>query len=210
MRGMGYDLPMPRPSTRLRFLTALPRVGGLCVLAGLLLAGGCFSYTTGIPGVLDLRSDGTYAEPLLDPLPGATASPREGWSSLLLGTGLRVEDGYVALEERQMWLGLTALFPGLFRIAGAEAEDSLALVLDGGAVRDLQLSHSFTPLDALLSTAACATICVPVLAPLQWFTFTVRGQRVVLAAEVDEGTPLAPPLDVDEPAALSPVGDDQP
>lgn len=210
MRGMGYDDPMRRPPTSPRHLSALRRARNLCALAAVVVLGGCFSYTTAVPGVLDLRSDGDYADPLLAPPPAFAELSREGWASTLLGTGLRVEDGYVALEERQTWLGLTALFPGVFLVAGADPRDSLEVVLDGAALRDIQLSHSFTPLDALLSTAACATVCIPVLVPLHWFTFTLRGQRVTLVAALDEVTPLPPPLEADEPAPSSPSEGEQP
>jgi hypothetical protein len=158
---------------------------------------GCYRYATDIPGVLDLRSDGTEAPSRSEP-PVAPEAKREGLLALFAGPGVREDGADITVEDRHVFGGATLLAPGLFLLTNDSAFPELKATLREEGLRDLRVGQRRTGMDvalelgvAMVPGLGCATLLV---APRP-FTFTASGRRVVLQppqalpAEAEGGTP---------------------
>lgn len=208
----------------MRLLGLALAVGGAVGLAG------CFHYTADVPGVLDLRSDGSQAAPneeaLVAPAPSAPgeeppALRRDGVAAILEGDGVVEQGTRFTLEDRHWFLGATAWFPGLFLTFNDSSAEELDAALGGQALRNLRLGHKLMMTDVLLTVGVglipvvgtCASLLV---APRPW-TFTASGERVRTASlarkpapEKPEAPPPAPPSEdaVPVPGVEVPPPDD--
>lgn len=206
-------------------METFPRATIALVCAGLLGSlgplSGCFHYTAQVPGVLDLRSDGSTAvpneAPLGVPAVGGTreaaaddADPitRTGVSSLFAGDGVVEQGTQFTVEERHWFLGLTTWAPGLFLISNPSSSEELDAALGGEAVRNLRVGHEVGLTDVLLTLGVgivpvigtCASLLV---APRPW-TFTASGERIKAGPGVAVAPPLAAPADQPPPEPPQP------
>jgi len=206
-------------------MTTFPRVAMALVCASWL--SGCFHYTANVPGVLDLRSDGSSAAPNEAALVGPTgaeqtdaageedaASPitRTGVSSLFAGDGIVEQGTQFTIEDRHWFIGLTTWAPGLFLISNPSATEELEAALGGEAVRNLHLGHTVALTDVLLTVGVgivpvigtCASVLV---APRPW-TFTASGERIRAVRSAAVAPPVEPPAE--EPPAEEPPAEEPP
>ncbi len=115
-----------------------------------LLVASCMHYQTEIPGVLDLRSDGSAAASApVKNMPSGDVN-RSGFNSIFSGDGLKTRDGKVTVEERHYWI------IGLIPIFNTSARDELDAALGNAVLRDVTLSYEEDIVDV-------ATMLVPVL-----------------------------------------------
>jgi hypothetical protein len=151
------------------------------VAAWALGAGGCLHVTTDLPGVLDLRSDGSQAPLDNAVLPAGDAVARGGVDSFLTGSGASGGPD-VAIVDRQHWaISLVPVFND-----GGNAEWDAAL--GKGALRDVIVGEQLSPAALGLTIAKeCCTCGVGGLVA-STLDVTGRGTRVQLV-----GAPAAAP-----------------
>jgi hypothetical protein len=162
------------------------------VLFVIALSTGCNHYRTPIPGVLDLRSDGTGAPVAETPL--APEAERNGLDSLMKGDGTKgkVE---VEIHDRGVW-ALRLMFLG----DGASQEVSHAF-RGRTALRNLTIAEEIGVGDTAMFFCTMPVPCVPlVLGPT--FSFRAFATRIGLddlTPSTDEAPRAAPPTSAPPP-----------
>lgn len=168
----------------------------LALAAASVAASACNHVTTKVPGVLDLRSDGTEA-------PAETSAPaggRSGFDSWISGAGLQ-GTSQITIEDRKFWL------LRLFTISNESATEEInAAMGPSGGLRSVTIGDTFSGTDLLLSmgiglcTAPLAGIGGLVVPP---FTATVSGTRIkggVPEPAFEAPSSDSPPADAPVPA----------
>lgn len=152
------------------------------LLVALLASGasGCFRYHTHVPGVIDMRTDGSEAPPARTKVRDLE---REAGFHLVLGRGIqRMPERRILVEERHYWLA------GDIPLLNTSAREDVGLVLKRApAWRNVVVTEEMSTLDGV------AYNVIPVFIPLTGyvlppFTFTYEAEPV------DGGrAPVAPP-----------------
>lgn len=156
------------------------------LLTVLFVSTGCFHFRTDIPGVLDLRSDASLAQPLEETPTVEESLRREGAKETLQGQGVTFDGHRVLVHERVTWIGLTFLAPGAFLLwngDGAVPELEAALG-EKGILRNVQLSHRLGFPDLALDVAMKfgQLFCPPLLALAPMgppMSMWASGERVI-------------------------------
>jgi hypothetical protein len=188
------------------------RTAGAALLAATVVASsGCYHYTTDVPGVLDLRSDGASAQEnaaAIENKEGDEVS-RDGFMGFLNGAGVQAEGSKFTVEDRHLFLGI--VIPGLFVIMNDSASEELdAAMGEGGAIRKVRIGHTEDMMSILLSIGtrivagivpvvnAIASPVVNITNPF-WFTFTASGERIQGSGGKGAMAPPPPPADAPPP-----------
>lgn len=168
-------------------------------LAALAAGSGCHHLTTKVPGVLDMRTDGSGAAPA----PKKAGGERTGIEGIFWGEGVQ---GTTELKvtDRKYWL--CAILPVLNESATEEITVALG---PNGALRNCRIGEQSTFTDWLIGTGIR---CIPILnsgsiimPPHDFFFY---GTPVAGAsAAVPRPTTDAPPPPPPEEAAPAPVPD---
>lgn len=158
----------------------------LLVLCVPLVASGCFRYQTRVPGVVDLRSDGSEVPRAAPRPPPDGKLSRTDAFSLLEGEGVRVEGSGVSVEDRHVFAR------GLIPVWNTSAEEELAAALAlGGGLAEVELGEEVGLLDIGISLVAS---CLPVIGFVGLSTYTFHASGDLLDLE-RSSTPAAPPSD---------------
>lgn len=174
---------------------------------------GCFHFRTDIPGVLDLRSDASLAQPLEQTPTVDESLQREGAKETLQGQGITFDGHRVLVHERVTWLGLTFLAPGAFLLwngDGAVPELEAALG-ERGILRNVQLSHRLGFPDLALDVAMKfgQLFCPPllVLAPIgPPMSMWASGERVLPVLNPEAADPESDPPNDEVEEIPAPLG----
>ena len=162
-----------------------------------LASAGCFHVTSSIPGVLDLRSDGSEAPVEDKPLPTSDAT-RDGVGSFFLGSGAQGGSN-VKIENREHFLGLWVAF-FIHPLNGDVDDEWSAVLANNGAARNVSIGEQLTIM-GWANEMLRGLCCMPVFffMPL---TIDVTGEATriqVLASARDESItpafPAAAPVD---------------
>lgn len=179
---------------------------------------GCFHYTANVPGVLDLRSDGSDAAPASGPIVVKEGVTRSGFDEILDGKGVQVNGSTVIVEDRHTWIGITSLAPGMLLLFNGDSRPEMEVALgEKGALRNVYIGHRYDVMDFLIEfgEGVVLGLCPPLSAvvftcvPPGNMTFTASGQRVsTTPGGRPSPSPLAPkrrdPVPTD-PAPIEPV-----
>ncbi len=175
----------------------------VAVLVASLASTGCYSFTANVPGVLDLRSDGSAATPLTaEKLPVGETS-REGFGSFFTGAGAQATGADVTIEDRHWWV------LGLFNIVNTSAKEEMQAALGKNAMKNVYVGEQMTLIDGAITIVPNIIGSV-----LSWtgigaliyifdlftppMTFQASGTRIAASAGADMATP--PPTDTPPPA----------
>jgi hypothetical protein len=120
------------------------RLTALAVLA-LSLTSGCYHITTKVPGVLDLRSDGSGAE---TDSAGPKDGSRTGFDAILWGDGVQ-GSGQVTVVDRKYW------FIGLIPMGNESATEEIGSATGTGALKGVMIGEQYTLID--FGIGFCAT-----------------------------------------------------
>ena len=102
---------------------------------------GCTHITAEVPGVLDLRSDGSETPVMTTPLP-ASGATRDGVGSFFLGSGAQGA-GDVTVENRATFIGLWAGW--LIHPLNGEVHDEWGAVIgDNAAARNVSIGEKLS------------------------------------------------------------------
>ncbi|MDP2344187.1 MAG: hypothetical protein Q8O67_24730 [Deltaproteobacteria bacterium] len=113
----------------------------LLVLCVAFASTGCSHVSSQIPGVLDLRSDGSEAATITEALPASDAT-RDGVGGFFLGTGA-TGSSEVVVENRAHFLGLYIAF--LIHPLNGDVEDEWKAVLGkDGAARNVSIGEKLS------------------------------------------------------------------
>ena len=150
-----------------------------------LCAGGCTHITTKVPGVLDLRSDGSLEEKAKKP-----DAPRGGLDGLLWGSGV-TGDAAVVVEDRKYWI------VGLVPVFNESATEEIAQALGGKALASPKIGERYALADVGLSFCGALIPCGVCLVEPWEIPGSPRdvlfsGVRIDVAPQ---GMPPAPPAD---------------
>lgn len=194
----------------LRSMRAAALVASLA--ASLVALGGCYSFTAQMPGVLDLRSDGSGAALNTEKLPPGETS-REGFGGIFTGDGVKATGADVTIEDRHWWV------IGLFNLINTSSKEEMSAALGKNAMRNVKVGEQMTMIDAAITAAP------PVLsALLSWtgvgglislasimtppMTFKASGQRILVSGTGGTAPPVEPapaPAPTTEPAPATPA-----
>ncbi len=167
------------------------------------LSSGCMHTTSKLPGVLDLRSDGSGAAPENDAVKTTPEVTRDGLGGWLTGEGLKVTGDKVVIEDRQ-W-HIIGLFPAFNDMGAAE----YAALPKGTTMRSVKVGDGLVGTDVILAIAPSLVSWIPIvnlvglinLAPRM--TLNVSGTRVQGGAGAALET--APPTSDVPPADATPT-----
>lgn len=170
-----------------------------------LASSGCFHVKSSIPGVLDLRSDGSDAPVATKPMEGEAT--RDGVGGFFLGAGAEGTSD-VTVENRATFIGLSFYF--LIHPLNGDVQDEWQSVLGkDGAARNVHIGESLT-IGAFLHELVRSLICVPVyvFTPLTIdqtgsATRIETGGSSAAAATREESIPPALPPDGAAPPGTS-------
>ncbi len=169
----------------------------LLACTALALAGaGCNHITTRVPGVLDLRSDGSGAPAESQP---AKAESRTGFDAILWGDGVQ-GSGSVTVVDRKYWL-----IKGLFPIANESATEEIAAATGDGALRNVHIGELYSGWDFGISVIVGIIPVVDFIAPcvMPPLDVTFSGTRVKVAGTGDVAEPPAPTGEPEPPPVSS-------
>lgn len=156
-------------------------------LALVLLSSACHHVTTKVPGVLDLRSDGSEAAVAKDAPKTSEETARTGFGAIMNGDGVTGTSN-VSIVDRKYWI------IGLIPIMNESATEEIQAAMGDGAMRNVKVGDSFTVTDIGISIAGGFLSWVPVVGLVNLilppFDVTVSGTRIETAAG---GTPVEPP-----------------
>lgn len=173
------------------------------IVAVLTTGAGCRSFTANVPGVLDLRSDGSQASVANDKLPPGEHT-RDGVGGFMFGNGAQATGADVTVEDRHWWA------IGLFTIMNPSIKEEMQAALGKGAMRKVYVGEELTFMDAGLTIGmGIVAGIIPgvngILIPLVQaitppMTSRFSGQRISTSgAAAGEATP--PPTDPAPPPA---------
>ncbi len=164
--------------------------------------------TSKLPGVLDLRSDGSGAAPANDAVKTTPEVTRDGIGGWLTGEGLKIAGDKVVIEDRQ-W-HIIGLFPAFNDMGAGE----YAALPKGTAMRGVKVGDGLVGTDVILALAPSLVSWIPIvnfvglinLAPRM--TLNVSGTRIqsggggaaIEPAPPSPDEPPPPPTDVTPPA----------
>lgn len=159
--------------------------------------------TSKLPGVLDLRSDGSGAAPQNDAVKTSPEVTRDGLGGWMSGEGLKVAGDKVSIEDRQ-W-HILGLFPAFNDMGAAE----YAALPKGMAMRGVKVGDAIGTTDVILQIVIGAIPCVSCANVAPRMTVSVSGARVqggggaaIEAAPPPDATPPPePPVDTTTPPA---------
>jgi hypothetical protein len=165
---------------------------------------GCRSFTANVPGVLDLRSDGSQAAPVTTEKVPVGETTREGFGSFLTGSGVALKGADVSVEDRHWW------FIGLFSIINGSMQEEMTAALGKGALKNVKVGETIGGMDAgLYAGGIAASIFIPFLgwyiinpavqALMPTMTGTFSGTKIATSGGAGEAMP--PPTD---PAPMTP------
>lgn len=178
-------------------------IAQLLVLAALGFSSGCHHLTTNVPGVLDMRTDGS----------AATAAPRKagvgertGFDGIMYGEGVQ-GTSELKVTDRKYWA--CSLVPVLNESA---TEEITTAVGPNGALRNVKIGEQFTFMNWLTQAVVNVLPVVNVLNIIMpphdfhfWGTPIEAASAAVPLPATD--TPPPPPADVTTPdAAAAPSG----
>jgi 2-oxoglutarate dehydrogenase E2 component (dihydrolipoamide succinyltransferase) len=171
---------------------------------------GCRSFEANVPGVLDLRSDGSAAAPATDKLAPNPETTREGVGGILTGNGVQANGADVTIEDRHWW------FIGLLKIINPSMKEEMAAALGKGAMKNVHVGEQEAFVDAGITIGM--TVVSGIIPFIGWglllpitqaltppMTGTFSGTRIATAGGSMEGTP--PPVEPAPPAAPAPAPD---
>ncbi|MBI1948147.1 MAG: hypothetical protein HYS27_20830 [Deltaproteobacteria bacterium] len=157
----------------------------LAATAAAILAGSaCHHLTTKVPGVLDMRTDGSGAGPATRK---AGAGERTGFDGLMLGEGV-TGSSELKVVDRKYWV--CSFFP----IINDSATEEIQLAVGSEALKNCRIGQQFTIMNWLTSVVVQAVPVVNVLGiimPPQDFHFW--GTPVKAGGDVALPPPDAPP-----------------
>ncbi len=111
---------------------------------------GCNRHAMRLPGVVDMRTDGTGAEPGKVDLTTVSQHVRPEFSGLMEGEGIGVRGPEITVEDRAYWL--IRVIPVYNNSIDEELQGMLEA--SGGGVRNLHLGEEFMFIDWALSVVA--------------------------------------------------------
>jgi hypothetical protein len=146
-------------------------------------AGACFHHQAYLPGVIDLRSDGSGLRAAGTHLKDDPRVTRTGADALTQGAGLSIVGNEMRIEERHFWLA--GSIPILNESPTPELEAALAA---GGALTHLEIGEELGAIDAV------AYLFVPMVVPMSgWvlpsYTWVARGRPARIDAIEGGGPP---------------------
>ncbi len=160
------------------------------IVAACVLAAGCFHHRAFLPGVIDMRTDGSGL-PTNTRVKPDPRQVRSGSEALAEGAGVSASGGEVSVEDRHYWI------VGSIPIYNESPTPELQAALTAsGALTELQVGEQEAVLDVVAATF------VPIVFPLaSWalpsYTFTARAHaRRLSPGPVDAAAPpsQAPPV----------------
>jgi hypothetical protein len=158
----------------------------IVVASVVLLTGGCFHHQTHLPGVIDMRTDGSGLPPPAKPTATTDRKiARPSSEALVEGAGLSLAGRELSVEDRHYWI------VGSIPIYNESATPELQAALNvGGAVTKLEVGEE---IDAIGIIAASF---VPLVLPVAgWvlppYTFRATG-RATAWTVVGPGATVAP------------------
>jgi hypothetical protein len=156
----------------MRFSSA-PLVAFVLVAAA---SSGCTHITSTLPGVLDLRSDGSEAPPNTDSIPLSDAT-REGVGGFFLGTGA-TGSGDVKIENRETFLGLGLIF--IHPLNGDVDDEWNAVLGKDGAARNVSVGEQLSIM-GWASEMVRGFCCIPIF-PFWALSVDVTGKATRIKA----------------------------
>lgn len=181
-------------------------IAPLLALAALAAGGGCHHLTSKVPGVLDMRTDGS----------GAAAAPRKagtgertGFDGLMYGDGVQGTNE-LKVTDRKYWV--CSFFP----IINESATEEITVALGpGGALKNCRIGEQYTIMNWLTQTVVSILPVVSVLniiMPPHDFYFhgvPVAGASAAVPLPASDTPPPPPPPEAPAPApdaAAAPTG----
>jgi len=165
------------------------------LLAALFLSTGCYTVTSKMPGVLDLRSDGQDAP--VDHSELAQSAKRDGFGGIAFGGGVS-GSGDVLIEDRNHYVLL------LLPIMNESSSEEWRSALGDGQLRNIAITEGMSGM-SVLSYLGKAIIgsCLCGVGPFVAGTwdFKARATRIQAVANVREES-IVPPADAPLPAPL--------
>jgi hypothetical protein len=173
---------------------------------------GCMHTNTVLPGVLDLRSDGSTATVNKDKVEvKGDDVKRDGFGAIMSGDGLQIEGEKVRVEDRNWHL------LGLIHVINDHGEAEFAALPKTGALKNVHVGDRLAGTDVVIAIVPYLLFFIPIWNPfgilavdaLPRMTMELTGTRIQGQAgpvepppPTDGTTPVAPP--VAEPAPLAP------
>src|SRR5688572_29461011 len=117
----------------------------LAVVAALVaVSTGCRHVTTKVPGVLDLRSDGSSAELAKDAPKTSPQLTRTGLDSIIYGDGVAVAGSDITIVDRKYWV------LGLIGVLNESATEEISAALGDGAMKNVKVGDTYSPTNILI------------------------------------------------------------
>ena len=160
------------------------------------LGSGCLHTNTKLPGVLDLRSDGSDAATVTTALEKPDAEiTRTGFGAIMWGDGLQVTGDKLALQDRQ-WHAI-----GLIPVFNDQLEAEYKAMPQGTALRGVVIGDQLSLVDIALEIVptvvfSALVITSPlniVVAALPHMTINVSGTRIASSGGGGGGGAEPPP-----------------
>jgi hypothetical protein len=164
------------------------------------MGSGCIHTNTKLPGVLDLRSDGSDAAPSTEPFKGTEEISREGFGSYINGEGLKITGDKVVIEDRNWHL------VGLVHIVGDMAAAEYAALPKGTALRSVKIGDALTGTDVVLEIVPSLLAWIPIVGLINLInlaphmTITMTGTRIQSSGGGGGAVEPPPPTDGGTPA----------
>jgi hypothetical protein len=170
------------------------------------LSTGCYSFTANVPGVLDLRSDGSQASVSSDKLPPGEHT-RDGVGGFMFGNGLQpgAAPADVTIEDRHWWA------IGLFTIMNPSIKEEVQAALGKGAMRKVYIGEEQTFMDIGLTIGMSIVagiipgvngILIPLVRAITPpMTSKLSGTRIAVSGAPAGGEAMPPPTDPMPPPA---------
>lgn len=179
------------------------------------LSTACLHTNTKLPGVLDLRSDGSGAQPATDQLKPSEETSRAGFGSFISGEGLQQKGADITIEDRQWFL------LGLIHIVNDQGDAEYKALPKDTVLRNVKVGDALTGTDILVEIVpsvvlSALIITYPLAVIYNWFphfTINVSGTRISGAGgggtepppPTGDGT-MPPSTDPNAPSTTTPPG----
>lgn len=168
------------------------RALGFATVAVVALSSGCFHHQAYLPGVIDMRTDGSGLPPSPKLAPSDPRQTRNQLEGVALGQGLTVAGADVTVDDRHFWV--VGLIPIFNDSPTPEVEAALATA---GTMTRLEIVEEIDALSLVGSMMARFVLPISVWVTPPW-TFRLSAR----AAGSD--APVAPPLALPPPGGLPP------
>lgn len=173
----------------------------LPILALVLLSSACRHVTTKVPGVLDLRSDGSDAPAATTPPKTSEETARGGFGGFMKGDGVVATGADVTITDRKYWV------IGLFSVINESATEEIQDALGDGAMRKVMIGDGLTFMDVGIAIIGQIVAWVPIVGLVNFilppFDVTFSGTRIQTGGGGGVVEP-PPPTDGVPPAAGDP------